>query len=132
MSFNDPIADMLTRIRNALRANKPNVKVKASGICRGIAEVLKQEGYIVDYDKIEDDKQGILRIELKYSETGEPVIQEIKRVSKPGQRIYSSVDKLPVVLEGLGISIISTSKGVMSDANCRKQNIGGEVLCTLS
>ncbi len=132
MSFNDPIADMLTRIRNALRANKLNVKVKASGICRGIAEVLKQEGYIVDYDKIEDGKQGILRIELKYSETGEPIIREIKRVSKPGQRIYSSVDKLPVVLGGLGISIISTSKGVMSDANCRKQNIGGEVLCRLS
>ncbi len=132
MSFNDPIADMLTRIRNALRANKPRVKIKASGVCRGIAEVLKQEGYIVDYDSIEDDKQGILRIELKYSEVGEPIIREIKRTSKPGHRIYLPVGKLPVVLGGLGIAIISTSKGVMSDVNCRKQNVGGEVLCTLS
>lgn len=132
MSFNDPIADMLTRIRNALRANKSRVEVRASGICRGVAEVLKQEGYIVDFDKIEDNKQGILRIELKYSEEGEPVIREIKRVSKPGHRIYSPVDKLPVVLGGLGIAIISTSKGVMSNTNCRKQNIGGEVLCMLS
>jgi small subunit ribosomal protein S8 len=132
MSFNDPIADMLTRIRNALRANKPRVEVKASGVCQGIAEVLKREGYIVDYDRIEDGKQGILRIELKYSQTDEPIIREIKRVSKPGHRIYSPVDKLPVVLGGLGIAIISTSKGVMSDASCRKQSIGGEVLCTLS
>ena len=132
MSLSDPIADMLTRIRNALRADKPRVEIKASGICGGIAEVLKQEGYIIDYDKIEDGKQGILRIELKYSQTGEPIIREIKRVSKPGHRIYSSVDKLPVVLGGLGIAIISTSKGVMSDVNCRRQKVGGEVLCTLS
>ena len=132
MSLSDPIADMLTRIRNALRADKPRVEIKASGICRGIAEVLKQEGYIIGYDKIEDGKQGILRIELKYSQTGEPIIREIKRVSKPGHRIYSSVDKLPVVLGGLGIAIISTSKGVMSDVNCRRQKVGGEVLCTLS
>jgi small subunit ribosomal protein S8 len=132
MSLSDPIADMLTRIRNALRTNKPRVKVKASGICQGIAEVLKKEGYIVGYDRIDDGKQGILRIDLKYSDIGEPVIREIKRTSKPGHRIYSPVEKLPVVLGGLGIAIISTSKGVMSDASCRKQNVGGEVLCTLS
>jgi small subunit ribosomal protein S8 len=131
MSLNDPIADMLTRIRNALRGSKPRVEVKASGICRGIAEVLKQEGYIVGYDRIEDGKQGILRIELKYSDVGEPIIHELKRTSKPGHRIYSPVEKLPVVLGGLGIAIVSTSKGVMSDGGCRKQHVGGEILCTL-
>ncbi len=132
MSLSDPIADMLTRIRNAVRINKKQVNIKASKICEGIAAVLKKEGYIEDYDRIDDGKQGILRITLKYDQDGRPVISEITRTSKPGIRIYSSVDKLPHVLAGYGIAIVSTSKGVMSDRNCREANVGGEILCTVS
>ena len=132
MSFSDPIADMLTRIRNALRINKERVNIKASNICEGIATVLREEGYINEFDRIDDNKQGILRIILKYDEEGRPVINEIKRVSKPSRRIYCSVDKLPKVLAGMGIAILSTSKGVMSDKNCRQNNVGGEILCTVS
>ena len=132
MSLSDPIADMLTRIRNALRINSQQVNVKASNICSGISSVLKQEGYIEDFDKIDDGKQGILRITLKYAEDGQTVIDRIERTSKPGRRIYASVEKLPKVLDGMGIAIVSTSKGVMSDKNCRKDNIGGEILCTVS
>ena len=131
MTLNDPIADMLTRIRNALRVNKPQVNVKASKICEGIAAVLKQEGYIEDFDRIDDGKQGILRITLKYDQNGQPVITQITRTSKPGRRIYSPVDKLPRVLSGMGIAIVSTSKGVMSDRSCRQHNVGGEILCTV-
>lgn len=132
MSLSDPIADMLTRIRNALRINRPQVNIKASNICEGIAVVLKQEGYIRDYDRIDDGKQGILRIELKYDQDGRSIIEEITRTSKPGRRIYSSVKELPHVLGGMGIAIISTSKGVMSDKNCRETNVSGEILCTVS
>ncbi len=132
MSFSDPIADMLTRIRNAVRVNKEQVNIRASNICQGIATVLKDEGYIKDYDRIDDNKQGILRIILKYDEEGRPVINEITRVSKPGRRIYLSVDKLPKVLAGMGIAIVSTSKGVMSDKICRQNKSGGEILCTVS
>lgn len=132
MSLSDPIADMLTRIRNALRINRPQVNIKASNICEGIAAVLKQEGYIKDYDRIDDGKQGILRIELKYDQDGRSIIEEITRTSKPGRRIYSSVKELPHVLGGMGIAIISTSKGVMSDKNCRETNVSGEILCTVS
>jgi small subunit ribosomal protein S8 len=132
MSLSDPVADMLTRIRNGVRIHSNQVNIRASNICEGIAAVLKKEGYISDYDRIDDNKQGILRVSLKYSETGEPVIREITRTSKPGRRIYSSVDKLPNVLGGLGIAIVSTSKGVISDRNCREMNIGGEILCTVS
>jgi len=132
MSLSDPIADMLTRIRNAVRINREQVNIKASKICDGIAAVLKEEGYIEDFDRIDDGRQGILRVALKYNQTGRPVISEIKRTSKPGRRIYSSVDKLPHVLGGVGIAIVSTSKGVMSDRSCRKENIGGEILCTVS
>jgi small subunit ribosomal protein S8 len=132
MSFSDPIADMLTRIRNAVRINKEQVNIRASKICEGIAAVLKEEGYIRDYDRIDDNKQGLLRITLKYDEEGQPVINEIARVSKPGRRIYSPVDKLPKVLAGMGIAIISTSKGIMSDKNCRQNKVGGEILCTVS
>ena len=132
MSLSDPIADMLTRIRNAVRINKEQVNVKASKICEGIAVVLKSEGYILDYDKIDDGNQGILRIMLKYDQDGRSIINEIKRESKPGCRIYCSVEKLPRVLAGLGIAIVSTSKGVMSDVNCRQNNVGGEILCTVS
>ncbi len=132
MSYSDPIADMLTRIRNAVRINKEQVNIRASNICEGIAAVLKEEGYIRDFDRIDDNKQGILRIILKYDEEGQSVINEITRVSKPGRRIYSSVDKLPKVLAGMGVAIVSTSKGVMSDKSCRQNNVGGEILCTVS
>lgn len=132
MTLGDPIADMLTRIRNAMRINENQVNVRASNICEGIASVLKSEGYIKDYDRIDDGKQGILRIFLKYSPEGQSAINEIKRVSKPGCRVYSTVDKLPKVLGGLGIAIVSTGKGVMSDKSCRENKIGGEVLCTVS
>ena len=132
MSLSDPIADMLTRIRNAGRTGKPEVKVRASKICRGVAETLKSEGYIKGYDQIDDGKQGLIRVQLKYSEDGDFVITEIKRVSKPGRRVYSSVADLPDVLGGLGITIVSTSRGIMSDRNCRKANIGGELICMVN
>jgi small subunit ribosomal protein S8 len=132
MSLSDPIADMLTRIRNALRINKQEVIIKASNICEGIAAVLKQEGYIEDYVRIDDGKQGIIRVTLKYDQEGRPIIDTITRTSKPGCRIYKSVNDLPRVLAGMGISIVSTSKGVMSDRSCREANVGGEILCTVS
>ncbi len=132
MSLSDPIADMLTRIRNGLRVSKEQVNVRASNVCEGIASVLKVQGYIKDYDRIDDSRQGILRIVLKYDREGTPVINSIKRVSKPGRRVYSSVEDLPYVLDGLGISIVSTSKGVMSDNECRQNKIGGEILSTVS
>ena len=132
MSLSDPIADMLTRIRNAVRVNKEQVNVKASKICEGIAAVLKKDGYILDYDRIDDGNQGMLRIMLKYDQEGRSIIREITRASKPGCRIYCSVEKLPRVLAGMGIAIVSTSEGVMSDINCRQNNVGGEILCTVS
>ncbi len=132
MSLSDPIADMLTRIRNATHVNKAEVAIKASNICEGIAAVLKNEGYIEDFDRIDDSKQGILRVKLKYDQDGRPIIKELTRTSKPGRRVYASVDKLPRVLAGMGIAIVSTSKGVMSDRSCREANIGGEILCTVN
>jgi len=133
MSLSDPIADMLTRIRNGGRAQKSDVKIRASKVCRGIADVLKEEGYINDYDVIDDNKQGLIRVFLKYSPTeGSHVIREIKRLSKPGCRVYSSLEDLPDVLGGMGITIVSTSKGVMSDRKCRQEKIGGELICMVS
>jgi len=132
MSLSDPIADMLTRIRNALRINKNEVSIRASKICEGIAAVLKKEGYIKDFDRIDDGKQGILRVFLKYDMEGQPIMREIKRVSKPGRRIYSAVEDLPNVMGGMGIAVVSTSKGIMSDRDCRKEKVGGEILCTVS
>lgn len=132
MSHSDPIADMLTRIRNASRVGKQKVNVRASKVCVGIAQTLLEEGYIASYDRIDDGKQGILRIYLKYAPNGTPVIQSIDRVSTPGRRIYRGVDELPRVLGGLGISIVSTSKGIMSDRKCRAENVGGELICTVS
>jgi small subunit ribosomal protein S8 len=132
MSLSDPIADMLTRVRNGVRSSKSEVKVKATNICQGVTAVLKEEGYITDFDRIDDGKQGILRITLKYDQDGHPIINQITRISKPGRRIYCSVDKLPHVMAGMGIAIVSTSKGVMSDRNCRQANIGGEVICSVS
>jgi len=100
-------------------------------VCQGIAEVLKSEGYIVGYDRIDDGKQGFLRITLKYDPDGQPAITEIQRISKPGCRKYASVDDLPVVLGGMGITVVSTSKGIISDRSCRESKVGGEVLCTV-
>ena len=131
MSLSDPIADMLTRTRNALTARHQAVSVKASKTCQGICDVLRREGYIEDYKRIEDDKQGMLRVYLKYGPMGQDVITEITRVSKPGRRVYSSVSELPRPLDGLGIAIVSTSKGVLSDRQCREQKVSGEVLCTV-
>ncbi len=132
MSLSDPIADMLTRIRNAVRVNRTDVNVRASKICSGVAAVLKQEGYVEDFDWIDDGRQGILRIILKYSPEGGPVISRLERTSKPGRRLYFSVEKLPHVMAGMGIAIVSTSKGVMSDRSCRQNNVGGEILCVVS
>ncbi len=132
MSLSDPIADMLTRIRNAGRVGKVDVNIRASKVCDGVAATLKPEGYIIDHDRIDDGKQGILRVVLKYDDQGKSAISQIKRVSKPGCRIYRGVDDLPDVLGGMGITIVSTSKGVMSDRGCRKENIGGELICTVS
>lgn len=131
MSLSDPIADMLTRIRNAVNIRRETVNIRASRICEGIAKVLKEQGYIGDYSLVEDDKQGLLRIYLRYGPAGEDVITEIKRVSKPGLRIYRGATELPRPMDGLGVAIISTSRGVLSDAQCRQQNVGGEVLCTV-
>jgi small subunit ribosomal protein S8 len=131
MSLSDPIADMLTRIRNAYRARQQVVNIRASKICEGICRVLKDEGYITDYDRVEDGKQGILRVHLKYGPRGEKVMVEINRISTPGRRVYCDVEGLPRPLGGMGISIVSTSRGVMSDRRCRQENVGGEVLCTV-
>ena len=124
----DPIADMLTRIRNALVAKHDAVEVPASNMKKEIARILLQEGYITSYDLVEEGVQGKIVITLKYGPNGEKVISGLKRVSKPGLRIYAGHDELPKVLGGLGIAIISTSKGVMTDKEARKNNHGGEVL----
>ena len=131
MSLSDPIADLLTRIRNALAAHGEATVAKASNVCEGVCKVLQEEGYIEGYKRIDDDKQGLLRIYLKYGSMGEDVITDIKRISRPGLRIYRGVGDLPRPLDGLGIAVISTSKGVLSDRRCRLENIGGEVLCTV-
>lgn len=125
----DPIADMLTRIRNAVRVERPHVDMPLSRVKLGVAEVLKREGYIWDYSEVDAEPVKQLRIELKYGPNGERVIQTIQRVSKPGRRVFSKSRDLRPVLNGLGISIISTSKGMVSDREARQQNIGGEVLC---
>lgn len=125
----DPIADMLTRIRNGNSVKHESVDVPASNIKKEIAQILLDEGFIKGYDVIEDGKQGIIRIELKYGSHGEKVISGIKRISKPGLRVYVKSDEIPRVLGGLGIAILSTSKGIMTDNKARKEGIGGEVLC---
>lgn len=131
MATSDPIADMLTRIRNGVRTGKARVRVKRSKVCLGVARVLKEEGYILDFASIDDANQGEITIDLKYGERGEQVLQDLQRVSKPGCRIYRGVEELPRVMDGLGISIVSTSRGVLSDRQCRKDLVGGEVLCTV-
>jgi small subunit ribosomal protein S8 len=127
----DPIADMLTRIRNAVRVERQFVDMPHSKVRRNVAEVLKREGYIWDYEELEDVPCNQLRLELKYGPNGERVIQSIKRVSKPGRRIYRKSRDLRPILNGLGISIISTSHGLVSDREARQQNLGGEVLCEI-
>ena len=129
--WSDPIADMLTRIRNGARCRKRRVNIPSSKLKVGIAEVLKSEGYIDGYDVVPDNKQGVLRIDLKYGPQGEDLIHEIRRVSKPGCRRFSRVDELPRVLDGLGIAIVSTSAGVLSDRVCREKKVGGELICTV-
>jgi len=126
----DPIADMLTRIRNALSAGKLNVNMPDSKQKRAIAQVLKDEGFIADFAQAQADAKPVLNIDLKYYE-GKPVIEEIKRVSRPGLRIYKGKTELPKVMGGLGVAIISTSKGLMSDRAARKAGFGGEILCTV-
>src|SRR5205823_6720722 len=132
MNNQDPIADMLTRIRNANRVGRRMVLIPKSKICTGIAQVLKDEGYIQEFDVIEDESQGQIRIKLKYDPNGSKVIHLIDRESKPGCRVYRKVDQLPNVLNGMGIAVVSTSKGVMSDRRAREQNVGGELLCIVS
>ena len=127
----DPIADMLTRIRNAVRIERPVVEIPLSKVKRGLAEVLKREGFIWDWSEVENQPVNQLRLELKYGPNGERLIRHIKRVSKPGKRVYSRSDSLKPILNGLGISILSTSKGVISDREARTQKLGGEILCEL-
>ena len=128
MSFNDPIGDMLARIKNSLLRNHKKVMLPSSNFKIKISEVLKNEGYIIDYKVMEDEKKPNLEIVLKYNH-GSPVISSIQRVSKPGRRIFSSAESLPKINNGLGIAIVSTPRGVMTDIDARKQNIGGEIIC---
>jgi small subunit ribosomal protein S8 len=133
MNNQDPIADMLTRIRNANRVGRRMVLVRNSKICKGIAHVLKEEGFIDEFDFVEDStKQGQIRIKLRYASNGERIIHVLDRASRPGRRVYKKVEDLPRVLAGMGISVVSTSKGVMSDRKAREANVGGELLCTVS
>ena len=128
MNTTDPIADMLTRIRNANSSKHKTVDVPASNMKKSIAKILFEEGYIKAFEEINDDAQGIIRITLKYDEKGAKVIDGIKRISKPGLRVYASKDELPRVLNGLGIALISTSKGIKTDKEARTEGLGGEVL----
>jgi len=127
----DPIADMLTRIRNAVRVERPHVDMPLSKVKRGLAEVLKREGYIWDWEEVEAVPARHLRVHLKYGPNGERVIRHLRRVSKPGRRVYSGATKLKPVLNGLGICVISTSRGVISDREARQRKLGGEVLCEI-
>ena len=128
MHITDPIADMLTRIRNANNSRHTTVDIPASNMKKAIAKILLDEGYVKNVEYIDDSTQGIIRITLKYAENKQKVLTGLKRVSKPGLRIYASKEELPRVLKGLGIAIISTSKGIMTDKEARRQNVGGEVL----
>ena len=127
----DPIADMLTRIRNALQIERPFVDIPASKIKTAIAGALQREGYIWDFEVIEDTPQNVLRVNLKYGPNGERVIQRIVRESKPGRRHYQDLRSMPEVLQGLGVGILSTSKGVLSNREAKKEGVGGELLCTI-
>ena len=128
MQMSDVIADMLTRIRNANDAKHATVDIPASNMKKAIAEILVNEGYVKSFETIEDGKQGVIRITLKYQGNNQKVLRGIRRVSKPGLRIYASCEDMPSVMNGLGIAIVSTSKGIMTDKQARKENVGGEVL----
>ncbi|UCG68887.1 MAG: 30S ribosomal protein S8 [Thermoplasmata archaeon] len=129
MALTDPIADMLTRIRNACMVKFESVDVPSSRMKKEISRILKEEGYIKGSKIIDDQKQGVIRIYLRYDNTNRPVITNLKRISKPGRRVYVKKDKVPRVSGGMGIAILSTSKGIMTDKNTRQANLGGEVLC---
>jgi len=131
MSVSDTIADMLTRIRNAARNRAEQVDCRNSKVCQGVARVLEQEGYIEGFHVIPDNGQGILRVELRYGRTGESLFHRLQRESRPGRRVYVKADDLPRPLAGLGVAIVSTSHGVMSDRQAREQHVGGEWLCTV-
>ena len=129
MTMTDPVADMLTRIRNANTACHETVEIPASKMKKSIAEILLNEGFIKGFEVIDDNKQGIIKVEMKYGQNKEKVINGIKKISKPGLKVYAKANEIPRVLGGLGIAIISTSKGIMSDKEARKQGVGGEVIC---
>jgi len=131
MAIGDPIADMLTRLRNALRNKAKTVQCLNSNVVRGIIAVLRDEGYIDGFDVIEDGRSGLVNIKMKYSNTGEPALHKLTRESKPGRRVYRGVEELPRPLQGLGIAIVSTPKGVLSDRKARQERVGGELLCTI-
>lgn len=128
MSMTDPIADFFTRIRNSIMSRKDKVDIPSSNMKVRLANILKDEGYIRNFRVLEDNKQGILKIYLKYNEADEPVIRGLKRISKPGRRNYVPKDRVPRVLNGLGIAILSTSSGVLTDQDCREKGVGGEIL----
>jgi small subunit ribosomal protein S8 len=131
MSMTDPIADMLTRIRNAYAVRKDSVDMPLSQVKREIAAVMKREGFIADVETIPNPPQGTLRVFFKYGPDGERIFNKIRRISKPGQRVYNNVAKMKPVLKGMGIHILSTNKGIMSDREARKANVGGELICTI-
>lgn len=129
MVMTDPVADFLTRIRNANTVYHDKVEAPASNVKKAIAEILKQEGYIKDYETVDDGKQGTIRLYLKYGSNKQRVISGLKRISKPGLRVYAKKDQIPKVLGGLGIAIVSTSQGIMTDKQARQSGLGGEVVC---
>jgi len=131
MTMTDPIADMLTRIRNGLRARRDAVDIPAATIKTEIARILKEEGYIEDFKVRREGPQGVLQVQLKYTSSGENVISGIQRVSSPGRRVYCKKDEIPKVLGGMGVTILSTPKGIHTGASCRKLRVGGEVLCSV-
>ncbi|MBK9249705.1 MAG: 30S ribosomal protein S8 [Ignavibacteria bacterium] len=130
MPVSDTISDFLTRMRNAASAKHKSVDTPSSNLKLAVATILKEQGFITSFEKIDDEKQGVLRVALRYH-NGMPAIQEVKRISKPGRRVYLPADKLPRVRNGLGVAIVSTSKGVMTDKQARLYNVGGEILCTV-
>jgi small subunit ribosomal protein S8 len=131
MQITDPIADFLTRIRNACMVFKDEVSIPASRLKANMAKILKEEGYIEDYTEVPDRRQGLLVLKLRYGEKGRPVIRGLKRESRPGRRTYVSFDNIPKVRNGLGTAVLSTSKGVMTDRNARREKVGGEFMCSI-
>ncbi len=131
MSMTDPIADLLTRIRNAVKAQKEEVDIPSSEIKIAISKILKEEGFIKNFKVLKDSPQGTIRISFKKLEGNESVIHEIDRISKPGMRVYVKVDEIPKIRNGLGVAILSTPRGVITDRQCRKEHVGGEVLCSV-